>query len=105
MAQDEKGRERRPAETLLTSIQDRGPRGLPLEDVSRHLCTPEMDLRAYARLQGHSGALPPGATADTVAGMTQANIAPLRAAMRYERWPWPPVRRVERPQSNGKTRP
>jgi len=47
----------------------------------------------------------PGTTEETVDGMSQEKIAKIIKAIRYERWHWTPVRRVEIPKSNGKMRP
>jgi group II intron reverse transcriptase/maturase len=95
----------RTAETILNIIQDRGQRGLPLEDVYRQLFNPDLYLRAYARISKNDGAMTPGITNETVDGMSQAKIAHMIEAIRHERWRWTPVRRVEIPKSNGKTRP
>ena len=95
----------RTAETILNIIQDRGKRGLPLDDVYRQLYNPDMFLRAYARLQSNTGAMTQGVTEETVDGMSQAKIAKIIEAIRYERWRWSPVRRVDIPKRNGKTRP
>jgi retron-type reverse transcriptase len=103
--QDVKGREMRTAETILNIIQDRGKRQLPLNDVYRQLYNPDMYLRAYARIQRNNGALTQGITSETVDGMSQDKIAKTIKAIRLERWPWTPVRRVAIPKSNGKTRP
>ena len=94
----------RTAETLLNIIQDRA-NALPLDDVYLQLFNPEMYLRAYSRIQKNTGAMTPGTTKETVDGMSQEKIANLIEAIRYERWQWTPVRRVEIPKSNGKTRP
>jgi group II intron reverse transcriptase/maturase len=95
----------RTAETILNIIQDRGQRGLPLDDVYRQLFNPAMYLRAYAKLYPNKGAMTQGMTAETVDGMSQAKIAKIIDAVRYERWHWTPVRRVLIPKSHGKTRP
>jgi group II intron reverse transcriptase/maturase len=95
----------RTAETILSIIQDRGQRGLPLDDVYRQLFNPNMYLRGYARIQKNSGAMTKGTTDETVDGMSQGKIARIIEAIRSERWQWTPVRRVEIPKSNGKTRP
>src|SRR6266496_1001483 len=52
----------RDAETVLNIIQERGKRGLPLEDVSRLLYNPTLYLRASARLYATTEAMPPGST-------------------------------------------
>src|SRR5215813_14788232 len=103
--EDAKVREMRTAETILNIIQDRGKRKLPLDDVYRQLYNPDMYLRSYAKLYKNKGAMTPGITEETVDGMSQAKIAKIIEAIRYERWRWTPVQRVEIPKSNGKPRP
>jgi group II intron reverse transcriptase/maturase len=105
MTQDISVREMRNAETILNIIQDRGKRGLRLEDVYRQLFTPDLYLQAYARISKNEGAMTAGTTDETVDGMSQARIAAIIEAIRDERWRWTPVRRVEIPKSNGRTRP
>ena len=95
----------RTADTILNIIQDRGKRQLPLDDVYRPLYNPNMYLRGYARIYKTDGAMTQGITSETVDGMSQEKIAKIIEAIRYERWQWTPVRRVEIPKSNGKTRP
>jgi len=105
MERNGKVREMRTADTILNIIQDRGKRGLPLEDVYRQLYNPAMYLRAYAKLYKNAGAMTPGVTEETVDGMSMDRIATIIEAIRYERWHWTPVRRVEIPKSNGRMRP
>ena len=93
------------AESYLNIIQDRGKRKLPLDDVYRQLYNPAMYLRAYARLYKNDGAMTPGMTEETVDDMSTDKIAKIIEAIRFERWKWTPVRRIEIPKSNGKTRP
>ena len=95
----------RTAETVLNVIRERGARGLPLEDIYRQLYNRELYLRAYGRLYSNQGAMTKGTTADTVDGMSLAKIDRLIDALRYERFRWTPVRRVNIPKPNGKTRP
>src|SRR5262249_17666500 len=47
----------------------------------------------------------PGVTGETVDGMSRGKIDALIADLRAERFRWTPVRRVEIPKRNGKTRP
>jgi len=47
----------RTAETILNIIQDRGKRGLHLEDVYRQLFNPDLYLRAYGRIYSNDGAI------------------------------------------------
>ena len=85
----------RTAETILTIIQDRGKRKLPLDDVYRQLYNPDMYLRSYAKLYKNDGAMTPGITEETVDGMSMEKIAKIIEAIRHERWQWTPVRRIE----------
>jgi group II intron reverse transcriptase/maturase len=95
----------RSAETALAVIRERGSRGLPLERVYRLLFNRELYLLAYGKLARNAGALTPGTTAETVDGMSLAKIDAFIDALRQERYRWTPVRRVEIPKANGKTRP
>ena len=95
----------RPAETVLNVIRDRGERGLPLENIYRLLYNRELYLRAYGRLYSNQGAMTKGTTAETVDGMSLAKIDRIIDALRYERFRWTPVRRVNLPKPNGGTRP
>ena len=95
----------RPAETVLNVIRERGERGLPLENIYRLLYNRELYLRAYGRLYSNQGAMTKGTTAETVDGMSLAKIDRIINELRYERFRWTPVRRVNIPKPNGKTRP
>ena len=93
------------AETVLNVIRERGERGLPLEIIYRQLYNRELYLLAYGRLYSNQGATTKGVTAETVDGMSLARIDRIIDALRYERFRWTPVRRVNIPKPNGKTRP
>jgi group II intron reverse transcriptase/maturase len=95
----------RSAETVLNVIQERGKRGLPLEDVYRQLYNPDLYLRAYGRLYANAGALTPGTTQDTADGMSLEKIGTIIARVRAERYRWTPVRRTYIPKRHGKRRP
>ena len=95
----------RTAETVLHIIRDRGQRGLPLEDLYRQLYNRDLYLRAYAKLYANAGAMTPGATTETVDGMTLGKIDAIIDALRQERYRWTPVRRTYIPKSNGTLRP
>ncbi len=95
----------RTAETVLNVIRDRGTRGLPLEDIYRQLYNRNLYLRAYGRLYSNQGAMTKGTTAETVDGMSLAKIDRIIEELRYERFRWTPVRRVNLPKPNGGTRP
>lgn len=95
----------RDAETVLNIIRERGQRGLPVENVYRLLYNPDLYLRAYAKLNSNAGAMTPGATPETVDGMSLEKINTIISALRYERYRWTPVRRTYIPKKNGKLRP
>ena len=94
----------RTAETVLNIIRDRGQRGLPLERVYRHLYNRELYLLAYSKLYRNDGAMTPGATPETVDGMSLAKIDTIIEVIRHERYRWTPVRRtyIEKKQSTRK---
>ncbi|MEH2159377.1 reverse transcriptase domain-containing protein [Nostoc sp.] len=95
----------RNAETVLSVIRDRGNRGLPLDDVYRQLFNPNLYLLAYSRIYKNNGAMTQGVTSETVDGMSIKKIEKLIEDIRYERFRWTPVRRINIPKKNGKTRP
>ena len=92
-------------ETVLNVIRERGERGLPLENIYRPLYKRNLYLWAYGRIYSNQGAMTKGTTADTVDGMSLAKIDRLIEELRYERFRWTPVRRVNIPKPNGGTRP
>ncbi len=95
----------RTADTILNIIQDRGKRQLPLDDVYRQLYNPDFYLRSYAKMYKNNGAMTPGTTGETVDGMSLNKIDRVIEAMRYERWKWPPARRVYIDKPKGGKRP
>jgi group II intron reverse transcriptase/maturase len=95
----------RNAETILTIVEERGQRGLPLERVYRLLFQRSLYLRAYAKLYANHGAMTQGATDETVDGMSVKKIDAIIEALRQERYRWTPVRRTYIPKKNGKLRP
>ena len=93
------------AESVLKAIQDRGRRGLPLENIYRHLYNPDLFLRAYGRLYRKAGATTQGITKETTDGMSMAKINALIEAFRCEQYQWTPVKRIYIPKKNGGRRP
>ena len=93
------------AETVLNVIRERGERGLPLENIYRLLYNRNLYLRAYGHIASNQGATTKGTTAETVDGMSLAKIDRLIEELRYERFRWTPVRRVNIAKPNGGTRP
>jgi hypothetical protein len=84
----------RDAETVLAIIRERGRRGLPLERVYRCLFNPDLYLLAYGKIYRNAGAMTPGATYETVDGMSLGKIETIITALRAERYRWTPVRRT-----------
>ena len=93
------------AKTVLGVLRERGRRGLPCDELYRQLFNPQLYLLAYGRIYANHGAMTPGVTPETVDGMSQRKIDRIIEAMRYERYRFRPVRRVDIPKKNGKTRP
>jgi group II intron reverse transcriptase/maturase len=82
------------AETLLSIIQKRGERGLPLRNVYRLLFNPDLYLHAYGKIYRNKGAMTPGGTPETVDAMALSKIEAIIEALPDERYRWTPVRRI-----------
>jgi group II intron reverse transcriptase/maturase len=93
------------AETVLSVLRERGRRGLPLDELYRQLFNPQLYLLAYGRIYSNHGAMTPGATQETVDGMSLSKIGRIIDAMRHERYRFHPARRVHIPKRDGKPRP
>ena len=93
------------AATVLGVLRERGRRGLPLDELYRQLFNPQLYLLAYGRIYANQGAMTPGATQETVDGMSLRRIGRIIDAMRHERYRFRPVRRTYIPKKNGKLRP
>ena len=95
----------RSSETVLGMLQDRGKRGLPMQDLYRQLYNPQLYLRAYARLYSNEGAMTKGTTEETVDGMSLKKIFEIIELLKQEQFRWTPVRRTYIPKKNRKLRP
>ncbi len=93
------------AETVMDVLRERGRRGLPLDQLYRQMFNPQVYLMAYGRIYANKGAMTPGATRETVDGMSLGRIDRIIDAMRHERYRFAPVRRVYIPKKSGKLRP
>jgi hypothetical protein len=62
------------AETVLGVLRERGRRGLPCEQLYRQLFNPQLYLLAYGRIYSNQAAMTPGATPETVDGMSLGKI-------------------------------
>jgi len=93
------------AETVLDVLRKRGRRGLPCDELYRQMFNPQLYLLAYGRIYANHGAMTPGATPETVDGMSLRKIERVIDAMRHERYRFSPARRVRIPKRDGRTRP
>src|SRR5580658_336540 len=93
------------AETVLGVLRERGRKGLPLDELYRQLFNPQLYLLAYGRIYSNHGAMTPGATQETVDGMSLRRIGRIIDAMRHERYRLSPARRIYIPKKSGKLRP
>ncbi len=93
------------AETVLGVLRERGKKGLPCAQLFRQMFNPELYLLAYGRIYSNHGAMTPGATQETVDGMSMEKIDAIIEAMRHERYRFSPARRTYIPKKNGKLRP
>jgi group II intron reverse transcriptase/maturase len=93
------------ADVVLGVLRERGRRGLPIDELYRQLFNPQLYLLAYGRIYANHGAMTPGATQETVDGMSLGKIARIIDAIRHERYRFSPVRRIFIPKRNGKLRP
>ena len=92
------------AETVLNVLRERGERGLRLENIYRLLYNRKLYLRAYGRIYSNQGATTKGVNGKTLDGMSLPEIDRIINELRYERFRWTPVRRVNIPKPNGTTR-
>jgi group II intron reverse transcriptase/maturase len=93
------------AETVLGVLRERGRRGLPCDELYRQLFNPQLYLLAYGRIYSNKGAMTPGATGETVDGMSLGKIESIIDALRHERFRFSPAKRVYIPKKNGMQRP
>src|SRR5574341_30303 len=93
------------AATVLGVLRERGRRGLLCNELYRQLFNPQLYLLAYGRIYANQGAMTPGATTETVDGMSLAKIERIIDALRHERYRFAPVNRVYIPKRHGKRRP
>ncbi len=94
----------RTTDTILGILRVRGEKGLPLENIYRQLFNPDLYLVAYGHIYSNNGAMTRGMTNDTVDAMSLTKIHRIVEDLRWERYRWTPVRRVEIPKKNGHTR-
>jgi hypothetical protein len=89
------------AETVLSVLNSRGRRRLPVDELYRQLFNPALYLLAYGRVYANKGALTPGVDEQTADGMSVSVITQIIEEMRHERFRFTPVRRVHIPKKKG----
>lgn len=92
-------------DTVLGILRERGRRGLPCSELYRQMFNPQLYLVAYGHIYSNKGAMAPGVSQETVDGMSLGKVSGIIDAMRHERYRFSPVKRVNIPKKNGKTRP
>jgi group II intron reverse transcriptase/maturase len=93
------------AGTVLAVLRERGRKGLPCDELYRQMFNKDLYLLAYGNIYSNQGAMTPGASSETVDGMSEAKIDRIIREMRAERYRFSPARRVFIPKKNGKLRP
>src|SRR5260370_7931850 len=78
------------AETVLSIIQERGQRGLPLTNVYRFLFNPALYLHPYGKTYRNKGSMPKGSTNQTVHGLALIKIPSILQTLHYTRDIRPP---------------
>jgi group II intron reverse transcriptase/maturase len=93
------------AEVVLGVLRERGRRGLPCTQLYRQMFNRDLYLLAYGNIYSNSGAMTPGASAETADGMSEDKIDQIIGLMRRQKYRFSPARRVYIPKKNGKLRP
>src|SRR5260370_9845135 len=93
------------AEVVLSVLGERGRKGQPCTQLYRQLFNKDLYLLAYGNIYSNSGAMTPGASAETADGMSEEKIEQITGLMRREKYRFSPARRVYIPKKNGRLRP
>ncbi len=72
----------REANQVLSIIQERGKRGLPLEDLYRQLYNPTLYLKAHGKIYRNDGAMTKGVTTEAVDAMSRLYLVAIMHAGR-----------------------
>jgi len=92
-------------ESILHVMQTLGEKGEPVTRLYRQLYNEQLYVSAYSRLYRNDGALTPGATAETIDGMSLSKVRNIIGAIRTETYRWTPVRRTYIRRTDGRKRP
>src|SRR5712691_7784094 len=80
------------AEVVLSVLRERGRKGLPCEQLYRQMFNKDLYLLAYGNIYSNSGAMTPGASAETADGMSEEKIEQITGLMRWEKYRFSPAR-------------
>lgn len=89
----------------LQGIEDASKKGYPIRNLYRLACEPELWLQAYVNIRANRGALTAGVSEETLDGFSLERATKLAQQLRDRRYVTKPVRRVQIPKRDGKTRP
>jgi retron-type reverse transcriptase len=89
------------AAVVLSVLRERGRQGLPCEQLYRQMFNKDLYLLAYGNIYSNTGAMTPGASAETADGMSEEKIDQIIELMRHERYRFAPARRTYIPKKNG----
>jgi len=92
-------------ESILHVMQTLGEKGEPVTRLYRQLYNEQLYVSAYSRLYRNDGALTPGATAETIDGMSLSKVRNIIEAIQTETYRWTPVRRTYIRRKDGRKRP
>ncbi|MFZ4816802.1 MAG: reverse transcriptase/maturase family protein [Phototrophicaceae bacterium] len=92
-------------ESILHAMQALGMKREPITRIYRQLWNENLYLSAYSRLYANEGALTPGATSETVDGMSLQKIHRIVEHLKTETYRWQPVRRHYIKRADGRPRP
>lgn len=92
-------------ENIIHVMQTLGEKREPLTRVYRQLYNEHLYVSAYSRLYRNDGALTPGATSETVDGMSLNKVQGIIEQLRTETYRWSPVRRHYIQRKDGRKRP
>ncbi len=91
-------------ESIIHAMQTLGEKRTPLTRVYRQLYNEHLYVSAYSRLYRNEGALTPGASSETVDGMSLGKIRTIIEQLRTETYRWSPVRRHYIRRKDGRKR-
>lgn len=92
-------------EKRLDGIEDASKKGYPVRNLYKIACEPGLWLQAYVNIRANAGALTQGVSTDTIDGFSIERAEKLAKTLRSREYVAKPVRRVQIPKKDGKTRP